>query len=330
MPGKKYKVLGIGNAIVDIAAGVEDDFIERLNLKKGTMMIVDEPGIKILYSSIKAIKEVSGGSVANTIAALSLLGNKVAFIGKVGNDPLGESFRKDLENLRVDYLTVKAESILPTACCIVLTTPDAQRTMSTYLGVSGLLDPEDIDEDSISQSEIIYLEGYLCDSDRAKEALSKARRIALKSGGKVALSLSDSFCVERHRDDFLKIIKEEISILFANEEEIKSLFKSKSLEVAISRCTELKNICVITRAEKGSLIVSGGEVREIPAQKSPAVIDTTGAGDLYAAGFLHGLVRGMNLEVCGKMGSIIAAEILKQFGARLEISSIRLLNEKGF
>jgi len=330
MQEKKYKVLGIGNAIVDITAKVEDDFIKELNIKKGSMRIVDELEVKKLYLAINAVKEVSGGSVANTIAALSLLGNPVAFIGKVGNDALGELFRRDLESIGVSYSTSKAEGIIPTACCVVLTTPDAQRTMSTYLGVSGFLSLEDIDEVRISQSEIIYLEGYLCDNDGAREAFSKAIKTALESGGKVALSLSDSFCVERHRDNFLRMIKDHVNILFANEEEIKSLFKTKSLEDAVYRCTELKNISVITMSEKGSVIVSGREVKEIPAQKTTAVIDTTGAGDLYAAGFLHGLVRGMDLEACGRMGSIIAAEILNKFGARLEKSVIELLAKKGF
>jgi sugar/nucleoside kinase (ribokinase family) len=330
MQGKKYKVLGIGNAIVDIMVNVKEDFLKGLNLQKGSMRIVDEYEIKKLYSAVKAVKEVSGGSVANTIAALSSLGNPVAFIGKVGNDALGESFKKDLKYLGVNYCTLNPGGGLPTACCVVLTTPDAQRTMNTYLGISGLLGPGDIDEDSISQSEIIYLEGYLCDSREAGEAFRKAIGIAIRTGGKVAFSLSDSFCVERHRNEFLNLIKNYVDILFANEGEIKSLFKVKSLETAIHECTKMKNISVITRSEKGSVVISNGEVRKIPARRNNAVIDTTGAGDIYAAGFLHGLIRGRDPETCGEMGSIIASEILSQFGARLEIHVIEVLNKKGF
>ncbi len=327
---KKYKVVGIGNAIIDILANVENDFLKKHNLYKGTTRIIDESEMKKLHSCIKAVKKVSGGSAANTIAALSSLGNPVAFIGKVGNDMLGKLFEKDLKSLGVRYSLLKMDSRKPTASCVVLTTPDAQRTMNTFLGVSGFLNPRDIDETVISQSEIIYLEGYLWDSEEAKKAFKKAIRIALKTEGRVSLSLSDSFCVERHRDEFLNLVRDHVDILFANEEEIKSLFETKNLESAINECKKLKNICVVTRSEKGSVIVSSGKANVIPAEKKTNVIDTTGAGDLYAAGFLHGLVRGMNLETCGRMGSIIAAEILSQFGARLGIPLIELLNKRGF
>ncbi len=327
---KKYKVLGIGNAIVDVLADVEDNFLKERNLQKGAMKIINESEVKKLHSCIKTVKEMSGGSVANTIAAMSSLGDRVAFIGKVGNDNLGKSFEKDLKGMGVSYCTLNADDGMPTACCIVLTTPDAQRTMNTYLGISGFLKPDDIDEVSISQSEILYLEGYLFDSRGAKEAFEKAINIAIKTGGKVALSLSDSFCVERHRSEFLSTVKKYIDVLFANEEEILSLFGAKSIEDAISGCIKLRNICVITRSEKGSVIVSGGKVNKVAAKKNNNVIDTTGAGDLYAAGFLHGIVRGMNLETCGKMGSTIASEVLSQFGARLEMHVIELINKKGF
>ncbi len=330
MPVKKYKVVGIGNAIVDVLANVEDDFLQKYNLKKGMMRIVDESEVRRLHTCVNVMKEVSGGSAANTIAGLSSLGNPVAFIGKVRDDQLGESFEKGLKSLGVNYCTLKASSGQPTACCVVLTTPDAQRTMNTHLGISGFLGPEDIDENVVSQSEIIYLEGYLWDSDEAKKAFEKAVKIAGETGGRVALSLSDSFCVERHRTEFLYLIENYVDILFANEEEIKSLFKTDSLETAISRCGEMKNICVITRSEKGSVIVSGDKVQTIPPEKSIDVIDSTGAGDLYAAGFLHGLVKGMNLEACGKIGSIIAAEVLGHFGARPEVSLIELLSSRGY
>lgn len=330
MHSKKYKVVGIGNAIVDILANVEDDFLKAHNLDKGAMKIVDEFEMKKLCSCIKAVKKMSGGSAANTIAALSFLGNPVAFIGRVGNDILGKLFEEDLKSMGVKYCMLKADSRKPTACCVVLTTPDAQRTMNTFLGVSGFLNPEDIDEAVISQSEIIYLEGYLWDSEEAKRAFKKAIIIALETGGKVSLSLSDSFCVDRHRNEFLSLIRDHVDVLFANEEEIKALFETKNLKSALYDCMKLKNICVITRSEKGSIIVSKGKVSTIPAEKGISVIDTTGAGDLYAAGFFHGLVRGMSLETCGRMGSIIAAEILGQFGARLETPLIKILNKRGF
>jgi sugar/nucleoside kinase (ribokinase family) len=330
MPVKKYKVVGIGNAIVDVLANVEDDFLQKYNLKKGMMKIVDESEVRRLHTYINVKKEVSGGSAANTIAGLSSLGDPVAFIGKVRDDLLGESFEKGLKSLGVSYCTQKASSGQSTACCVVLTTPDAQRTMNTHLGISGFLGPEDIDETIISQSEIVYLEGYLWDSDEAKKAFKKAVKIARKTGGRVALSLSDSFCVRRHRVEFLHLIKNYIDILFANEEEIKSLFKTARLETAISRCREMKNICVITRSEKGSVIVFDNRVLIIPPERNINVVDTTGAGDLFAAGFLHGLIKGMDLEACGKIGSIVAAEVLGHFGARPEVSLIELVSGRGF
>lgn len=329
MQKKRYKILGIGNAIVDILANVEDNFLKEHNLRKGSMRIIDEFEAERLFSHIKAVKKVSGGSVANTIAALSLLGNPVAFIGKVGNDVLGETFEKDLKNLGVNFCALKSDGRIPTACCIVLTTPDAQRTMNTCLGISGLLDPEDIDEESISQSEIIYIEGYLCDSERAKKAFEKAIKTAVRTEGKVSLNLSDSFCVKRHRSYFLNLISNYIDIFFGNEEEIKSLFETDTLENALYKCMSLNNISIITRSEKGSVIISKKKIIKIPAEKSDSVIDTTGAGDLYAAGFLHGLIKGKDLEACGRMGSIIAAEILRQFGARFETSIVEVLNKKG-
>jgi len=330
MSVKKYNTVGIGNAIVDVLANVEDDFLRENNLRKGMMRLVDELEVERLNICINAVKEVSGGSAANTIAGLASLGNSVAFMGKVRDDPMGGSFEKGLKELGVNYCTKKALRGQPTACCIVLSTPDAQRTMSTFLGISGSMGPEDIDETIISQSEIIYLEGYLWDRDEAKKAFKKAVRIARGTGGRVALSLSDSFCVKRHRVEFLDLVKNHIDILFANEEEIKSLFKTSTLEKAISRCREMKNICAITRSEKGSVVVSKDRIYTISPQRDINVVDTTGAGDLYAAGFLHGLIKGGDLEICGKIGSIIAAEVISHFGARSKVSLIELLNGSGF
>ena len=330
MPVKKYKVVGLGHAVVDVLANVEDDFLPKYDLKKGMMKIVGESEIEGLRSCVDIVKEVSGGSAANTVAALSSLGHPVAFIGKVRDDMLGRAFEKGLEEIGVNYFTLKAVSGKSTACCVVLTTPDAHRTMNTYLGIAGLLTPEDIDEKVISESEIIYLEGYLWDSDEAKKAFKKAIEIAGNTGGKVALSLSDSFCVERHRGEFLDLIENYVDILFANEEEIKSLFETGNMETAISRCREMKNICVITRSEKGSVVVSEDETIKIQPERDINVVDSTGAGDLFAAGFLHGLINGRDLENCGKIGSIVAAETLSHFGARPEVSLMNLVKSRGY
>lgn len=327
---KKYNAVGIGNAIVDVLANVEDDFLQEHNLRKGMMRLVDELEVKRLHTCISAVKEVSGGSAANTIAGLASLGNSVAFMGKVRDDPLGGSFEKGLKKLGVNYCTKKASSRQPTACCVVLTTPDAQRTMSTCLGISGSMGPEDIDETIISQSETIYLEGYLWDRDEAKKAFKKAVRIARGTDGRVALSLSDSFCVKRHRVEFLDLVKNHIDILFANEEEIKSLFKTSTLEAAIHRCRETKNICALTRSEKGSIIIFKDKTHMISPERNINVVDTTGAGDLYASGFLHGLIKGLDLKSCGKIGSIIAAEVISHFGARPKVSLIELVSGRGF
>jgi sugar/nucleoside kinase (ribokinase family) len=330
MPEKKYKVVGVGHAIVDVLANVEDDFLNKYNLKKGMMKLVDESEIKGLRECVDIVKEVSGGSAANTIAALSSLGHPAAFIGKVRDDLPGRTFEKGLEEIGVNYCTIKAGGGKPTGCCVVLTTPDAHRTMNTYLGIAGFLTSEDIDETVISQSEIIYLEGYLWDNEEAKKAFKKAIEIAGDTGGKVALSLSDSFCVERHREEFLHLAENHVDIIFANEEEIKSLFKTDNLETAISRCREMGNIWAITRSEKGSVIVSEDRIIRIPTEPDINVVDSTGAGDLYAAGFLHGLIKGKDLEICGKIGSIAAAEILGHFGARPEVSLIDLVKSRGY
>ncbi len=329
MPVKKYNAVGIGNAIVDVLANVEDDFLRENNLRKGMMRLVDELEVKRLNICINAVKEVSGGSAANTIAGLASLGNSVAFMGKVRDDSLGGSFEKEFKELGVNYCTKKAGSGQPTACCVVMTTPDAQRTMSTCLGISGSMSPEDIDETVISQSEIIYLEGYLWDRDEAKKAFKKAVRIARGTDGKVALSLSDSFCVKRHRAEFLDLVENYIDILFANEEEIKSLFETSTLEKAISGCRKTKNICVLTRSEKGSIIIFKDKTHMISPERNINVVDTTGAGDLYASGFLHGLIKGLDLKSCGKIGSMIAAEAISHFGARPKVSLSELISSRG-
>ncbi len=327
---KKYDAVGIGNAIVDILANVEEDFLIKQNLKKGIMKLIDESEAKRLHDSVNVVKRVSGGSAANTIVGLSFLGDTVAFIGKIRNDSLGKSFEQELKVLGINYCTLKAEKGESTASCLVLTTPDAQRTMNTCLGVSGSLCAGDIDETIISESKIIYLEGYLWDKEEAREAFIKAVKVARKTGGKVALSLSDPYCVDRHRREFLDLIENFTDIIFANKDEIKSLFEVNTLNEAISRCSRTKNICAVTRSEKGSVIICGDEIHMIPAEKNIKAVDTNGAGDLYAAGFIHGLIKGMDLASCGRIGSITAAEAVSHLGARPEVSLIKLVKEKGF
>ncbi len=327
---KKYDVLGIGNAIVDVLANVGNDLLNKLNIRKGIMRLVDEFEIEELYSNVNVVKKVSGGSAANTIVGLASLGDSVAFIGKVRDDDLGESFEQGLKAYGVDYCTPKAKSDYPTACCVVMTTPDAQRTMNTCLGISGLLSTRDIDETAISQSRIIYLEGYLWDREEAKNVFLKAVEIARRSGGKVALSLSDPLCVDRHRAGFLDLVNNHTDIVFSNEDEIKSLLGIYRFDGVISKCGNIKNIFAITRGGEGSVVISGDEVHIIPAEKDVYVVDTNGAGDLYAAGFLHGLVNGMDLKSCGKIGNITAAEVISHMGSRPEVNLAELVKSKGY
>jgi sugar/nucleoside kinase (ribokinase family) len=327
---KKYSVTGIGNAIIDIVANVEDSFINSHNLDKGSMKIINEDEAQWLNEQISAVKMISGGSAANTVAGLAMLGHKVAFIGKVKNDPMGKAFEKELKAIGVTFNTKKAQnSVSSTARCIVLSTPDAQRTMNTCLGIAGSLGPEDIDEETITNSSIIYLEGYLWDKDIAKKAILKAIELARSTGSRVAFTLSDSFCVIRHKEEFLNLVKNHIDILFANELEIAALFGTDSLDFAIDKCKQLEILVVITRSEKGSIILFGHEITLVEAEMTK-VIDSTGAGDLFAAGFLSGLIKGKDLYSCGKMGSILASEVISHYGARPELPLIKLLKEKGF
>jgi sugar/nucleoside kinase (ribokinase family) len=327
---KKYHVLGIGNAIVDILANVEYDFLQKLNIRKGIMRLIDEFEVDKLRESIDVVKTVSGGSAANTIVGLASMGHPVAFIGKVRDDELGMSFEKGLKKSGVYYCTPKAESDYPTACCVVMTTPDAQRTMSTCLGISGLLNTRDIDKDAISKSSILYLEGYLWDRDEAKEVFLKAIEIAKKAGGKVALSLSDLHCVNRHRPGFMDLINNYTDIVFGNEDEIKTLLGIYRFDGVVTKCCTIKNIFAITRGAEGSVIISGDEVYNLPAEADVKVVDTNGAGDLYAAGFLHGIIEDMDLESCGKIGNIIAAEVISHMGSRPVSNLAELLKSKGF
>lgn len=319
-------VVGIGNAIVDVLAKCDDAFLERHNLVKGSMTLIDQETASSLYGEMGPAVEVSGGSAANTIAGLAALGGKAAFIGKVGDDALGEIFGHDIRSLGVKFDTIPGQGMGQTARSFVLVTPDAQRTMNTFLGASQELGPDDVDEIAIKSSIITYLEGYLWDPPRAKEAFIKAMDIAKDAGRFVALTLSDSFCVDRYRDEFLDLVEHRINILFANEQEIKSLYQTDDFEEAKKHVNGHVDIAVLTRSEKGSVILSAEHEIDVPARQVE-VIDTTGAGDLYAAGFLFGLTHGYNLEDSGKIGAMAASEAISHLGARPEVDLKAYLSE---
>jgi len=315
---KRFKVLGIGNAIVDIIAEVEDSFLDKNSMEKGIMQLIDEEDADKLHKEIIEVKLSSGGSVANTISGLALLKNKVAFIGKTGKDRYGDFFAEELAKLRVEYFRNDLSLSKPTARCIILTTPDAERTMNTCLGISSELNPDDIDIPLVKDSNLLYLEGYLWDQDPAKKAFLKAIDTCRKNGGEVSMSLSDPFCVDRHRKEFMELFNDHLDIVFANQMEILSLFETDDFEKAIKSCQDSGILCIITRSEHGSIILKGASKIEIDAVSPEKVIDTTGAGDLYAAGFLHGYVNGRDLQTCGKLASLIASEAVSHFGARPE------------
>jgi len=327
---KEIDVAGIGNAIVDVLTQVEDDFLKIYGLKKGSMTLIDEKMAEELYSSINITEEISGGSAANTIAGLASLGKKTAFIGKVKNDSLGSSFDYGLNCIGVQCNAIKENKGLSTARCIIFVTPDAQRTMCTFLGVAGQLNLNDIkkNEPVIANSKILYLEGYLWDKPEAKLAIRKAIQIAKENKSKVAFSLSDSFCVQRHKYEFLDLIKKDIDIIFANEDEITSLFDKKDFNVATMECRNHNAVWALTRSEKGSTIVFKDEIHHIEIDKVEKLIDTTGAGDLYAAGFLNGFLENKDLKTCGRMGSIAASEIISHFGARPKFPLTKLFKMK--
>jgi sugar/nucleoside kinase (ribokinase family) len=313
-----YDVVGIGNAIVDVLAHAEDDFLARHALAKGTMTLIDAATADRLYAAMGPGIECSGGSAANTIAALASLGGRGAFVGKVRDDQLGEVFRHDVRSLGVAFDTPPAADGAPTARCLILVTPDAQRTMHTFLGACVHLGPEDIDPETIAGARVTYLEGYLWDPPRAKEAFVLAATLARRAGRQVALSLSDPFCVERHRADFRTLVAGHVDILFANEHEIVSLFEVDTFDAALQAVRGQCRIAALTRSGKGSVVVADGEVHVLDAEPVERVVDTTGAGDAYAAGFLHGLTGGRDLAACARLGGIAAAEVISHFGARPE------------
>ena len=308
------KILGIGNAIVDVICKVEDDFITKNNLTKSTMkLIFDDKEFKDLLSNLKIEKTVSGGSVANSIVGLSQLGNDVGFIGKVNDDDLGTKYEDGLKQENVKYFYSKKKEELPTGTCLILVTPDSERTMCTFLGTAGKINENDVSSDAIKQSEIIILEGYLWDEGEPKKAFEKA----IQSANKVAMSLSDQFCVDRHKPHFLELVKTKLDITFANEQEIMSLIDAKSFDEVINFSKSLGKIIVLTRGEKGAVAINGDEVVECGIKDGLKIVDLTGAGDLFAAGFLHGHVNNMSLKESLDKGTEMSSKVIQQIGARL-------------
>jgi len=328
MATAQYDVIGIGNAIVDVLAQTDEDFLARHGLSKGVMTLIDAGRAHSLYEAMAPGIEMSGGSAANTMSGIASLGGTGAYIGKVRNDQLGGVFSHDLRAVGIDYRTVPATSGAPTARCLIFITPDAQRTMQTFLGVSVELGTSDIDEAAIGDAQITYLEGYLFDPPRAKEAFVRAAEIAHAKGRKVALTLSDPFCVDRHRAAFQQLVEHHVDIVFANEAELLSLYEAKSFDSALKQLTGKCEVAAVTRSEKGSIIAAKGKMHEVKADKVAKVVDTTGAGDLYAAGVLYGLTRGYELPACGRLGSLAAAEVISHYGARPETPLAKLAAEK--
>ena len=330
MADTRFDVLGIGNAIVDVLAHVDEEFLIRHDLVKGAMRLIDEVEAERLYESLGPTVEQSGGSAANTIAALASFGCKAAFIGKVKDDQLGRVFAHDIRATGAHFDTPPAKDGPSTARCLVLVTPDGERTMNTWLGAAQNLSPDDIDEELVAGSSVLYLEGYLWDPPAAKEAFQKAADIARKAGRKVALSLSDAFCVDRHRESFLELIRNSVDILFANEAEIKSLYQVGNFNDAMHAVRRDCPLSVLTRSAAGSVIALPDDVHVIEAYPVKKVVDATGAGDLFAAGFLAGYVRGLELPDAARLGAMAAAEIIQQMGARATRPFHEVARENGF
>ncbi len=308
------KILGIGNAIVDVICKVDDNFISQNSLIKSTMkLIFDENEFKKLLSNLKIEKTVSGGSVANSIVGLSQLGNKVGFIGKVSDDDLGDKYEEGLKKENVKYFYSKKKEELPTGTCLILVTPDSERTMCTFLGTAGKINESDVSSDTIKKSEIIFLEGYLWDEGEPKKAFNKA----INSANKVAMSLSDRFCVDRHKPHFLDLVKNKLDITFANEQEITSLIEAKNFDEVINFSKQLGKLIVLTRGENGAIAIKGNEVVECGIQKNLKIIDLTGAGDLFASGFLHGYISNLSIKESLQKGTEMSSKVIQKIGARL-------------
>ncbi len=319
-------IVGIGNAIVDVLTTTDDSLLERLSLNKGSMTLIDEKRAKELYKITTNRIQRSGGSVANSLACVAQIGGKAAFIGRVRDDKLGEIFTEEISSTGTIFKTPPSSIGPSTARCLIFVTPDAQRTMCTYLGASVLLESNDIDFSAVKEAKILYLEGYLWDNPAAKKAFIKAAEISKNAGRRVALSLSDSFCVNRHRESFIKLVEDHIDILFANEDEITTLYKTSSLNTALEKLKKKCNLAAITIGDKGSILISNGKEININPFILGKAIDTTGAGDLYAGGFLKGLADGLKPELCAKIGSICAGQIVTQLGSRSNADLLNLIN----
>jgi len=329
MTDTKFGVVGIGNAIVDIIARCDEAFLSNHGMEKGFMQLISADQADELYGDVGTAIEQSGGSAANTCAGIASFGGKCAFIGRVAGDQFGDVFAHDIRAIGVAYDTPNSDAGLPTARCLVLVTPDGERTMNTFLGASTQLGASDMDGDRITSAQVTYLEGYLFDKDEAKAAFHEAAKLARTAGRKVALTLSDAFCVDRHRDDFLSFVRGGVDILFANESEITSLYQMNSFDDAAGAVRAECEIAVLTRSEAGAVIISGNDTILVPAEPVEKVADATGAGDLYAAGFLYGLTQDRSLEECGKLGALAASEIISHIGARPEVSLKELGQQKG-
>ena len=307
-------ILGIGNAIVDVICKIDDNFIEQNNLTKSTMkLIFDENEFKNLLTNLNIEKTVSGGSVANSIVGLSQLGDKVGFIGKVSDDKFGSKYEEGLKKENVNYFYSKKKEKLPTGTCLILVTPDSERTMCTFLGTAGKINENDVNPDVIKKSDVIFLEGYLWDEGEPKKAFDKA----INNANKVAMSLSDQFCVDRHKSDFLNLVKNKLDITFANEQEITSLIEAKDFNEVVNFSKRLNKLMVITRGSKGAIAINGEEVAECDVQNNLKIVDLTGAGDLFAAGFLHGYINKLPTKECLKKGTEMSSKVIQQIGARL-------------
>tara|TARA_B100000963_G_scaffold113025_1_gene98369 strand:+ start:365 stop:1294 length:930 start_codon:yes stop_codon:yes gene_type:complete len=308
------KILGIGNAIIDVICKVEESFITKNNLTKGTMkLIFDDTEFKKILANLRIEKTVSGGSVANSIVGLSQLKNDVGFIGKISHDDFGKKYEDGLKEENVKYFYEKKRENLPTGTCLILITPDSERTMCTFLGIAGKINENDVDENIIKKSELIFLEGYLWDEGEPKKAFEKA----IKNSNKVAMSLSDLFCVERHKQNFFKLVKEQLDLTFANENEIMTLINTKNFNDVITFAKEIKKHIVITRGNKGAISIFGDRIVEVNAYKNLSIKDLTGAGDLFAAGYLHGFVNELSTEQCLEKGTELSSKVIQQIGARL-------------
>lgn len=318
MNDTEYDVIAIGNAIVDVLAQASDGFLAEQGLNKGAMSLIDSESAERLYSVMGPAVEASGGSAANTVAGIAGLGGRAAFIGTVADDQLGEVFAHDIRAVGVSFNSAPLKSSAPTARCLIFVTPDAERTMQTFLGACVELGPDDVSEDLIASAKVVYLEGYLWDPPLAKEALLKAALSARGAGRKVAFTTSDAFCVGRYREEFLELIEKHVDILFANESELLSLFEVTDFDEALQRLRGKVEIAALTRSEKGSVIIRGDEVHVIDAEKVEKVVDSTGAGDAYAAGFLYAYTQGKDLHACGRLGGMLAAEVISHYGARPE------------